>query len=471
MSRESQLVKNTFILSLGSFLPKLVSFITLPIITGCLTKAELGHYDLISTLVSLIIPVATLQIHSGAFRFLIESRKDPVRSGSIISSIAAFCLPVMLLVSALVALIYPGFDWKLRVLLGLYFLLDGLSITMGQILRGLGHNRYYSANAIITAVVSCICIVLTVYNARLGLYGIILSYVISLTVSLCYAFFRAGLGRYLSRTAASREMMKELIAYSWPMIPNNLSNWVLSLSDRFVITGFLGIEANAVYAVANKIPNIIRIGQTILIMAWQESAALAVKDEDAGAYYSKMFGHMLSILVGFTALLIGFAPLLFRIFIRGDYGESYPQLPILFLGILFSCMASFMGGIYVAHKKTKNVGVTTIGAAAINLAVDFLLINRVGIYAGSISTLAAYLALYVIRCVNVRRFQPMEFQVGKQIVYFLIILGMLVLCYLNRPVLNILNAAAGVVVFVVFNLDTLKALYNKAKKMIAGKKE
>ena len=74
MSREGKLAKNTMIIAIGTFLPKLASFITLPILTGCLTKTEYGTYDLINVLVSLLLPAATLQIQAAAFRFLIDSR-------------------------------------------------------------------------------------------------------------------------------------------------------------------------------------------------------------------------------------------------------------------------------------------------------------------------------------------------------------------------------------------------------------
>ena len=47
MSRSSQFAKNTLILSIGNFLPKFVSFVTLPILTAYLTKDEYGTYDFI----------------------------------------------------------------------------------------------------------------------------------------------------------------------------------------------------------------------------------------------------------------------------------------------------------------------------------------------------------------------------------------------------------------------------------------
>ena len=76
MSREGKLAKNTLILSIGTFLPKLASIITLPVLTGCLTQSEMGTYDVILILESLFLPTATLQIQTAAFRFLIDARDD-----------------------------------------------------------------------------------------------------------------------------------------------------------------------------------------------------------------------------------------------------------------------------------------------------------------------------------------------------------------------------------------------------------
>ena len=72
MGREKELVKNTIILSLGNFLPQLTSLITLPILTAFMTKTEFGTYDLINTVVSLLMPIITIRVESAAFRFMIE---------------------------------------------------------------------------------------------------------------------------------------------------------------------------------------------------------------------------------------------------------------------------------------------------------------------------------------------------------------------------------------------------------------
>ena len=76
MSRQNDLLKNTVILGIGYAVPAIVSFLTLPLYTAFLTQTEYGMYDLITILLSLVMPTMTLQIKTSVFRFLIESRES-----------------------------------------------------------------------------------------------------------------------------------------------------------------------------------------------------------------------------------------------------------------------------------------------------------------------------------------------------------------------------------------------------------
>ena len=109
----------------------------------------------------------------------------------------------------------------------------------------------------------------------------------------------------------------------------------MRVSDRLVLSWFMGIEANAIYAVANRLPNIFSIVQSTFSLAWQENASISVEDEDSAQYYGKMFDNIFSLLVGCMALLIAFTPIIFRILIRGDYDEAYNHIPILYLAMMF----------------------------------------------------------------------------------------------------------------------------------------
>ena len=138
MSREKELIKNTIVLSFGKLLPKLTSFITLPILTAYLTKAEYGTYDLISTLLMLLLPIATLQVQAAAFRFLIDCRGNKKESSKIISNIWVATVPVSVIVSFIIQFFFMEYSISFRAVLVLYFFMDTVNSTIGQITRGLG---------------------------------------------------------------------------------------------------------------------------------------------------------------------------------------------------------------------------------------------------------------------------------------------------------------------------------------------
>ena len=466
MSREKDLVRNTAILSIGKFLPKGISIITLPIITAQLTKAEYGTYDLIATLVMLLLPVATLQIQSAAFRFLIECRNDKAASGKIITNIFVVTIPISVFVSFLLVLLWSDLEPMIRLVVGLYLIADILYLTISQVTRGLSFNKVFSESSILLSAVNCIAIVITLKVHNYGLIGAVFSLFIANMIAAIYLTYKIHLFSFFDSKYISKETIKELIQYSWPMVPNNLSNWILKLSDRLIITAFLGIEANAVYAVANKIPNLLSIAQSIFVMAWQENASIVVRDKDAGEYYSKMFDKILTIMFSCTALLVGFTPVIFKLLIRGSYEEAYVQMPILILGMFFYCMSAFQGGIYVAHKRTKSVGITTIAAAVVNLVIDIAFVKSWGITAGSVSTLVAYLLLYVFRMVDSLRFQPMDYHIKKQTCMLFIIVLMLILCFMQNFYFNIINIVLGISLFFLFNKELILKTIHMASHIL-----
>lgn len=468
MNREKALAKNTFIIAIGTFLPKFSSIITLPIITGGLTKAEMGTYDLISTLVSLFLPVATLQIQSAAFRFLIDVREDEKETKRIITNIISFILPTSLIALTILYLCLGNVSLVIRWLICLYFFSDILMLSTQQIVRGLSNNKLYSASSVTISFSNMLLIVLTISVGKQGLVGVLASITIATTIGLILLLVKGHILSRIDLSLLSRKTLLEMLSYSWPMIPNSLSNWVLSFSDRAVLTAFMGLEANAIYSVANKIPALFTTVQGTFVFAWQENASLASKDSDADTYYAEMFDSIFGILVGIMALLIAATPILFWLLIRGDYKEAYYQMPILFMGMLFSSMASFIGGIYVAHKKTRSVGVTTILAAACNLVIDLVFVHKIGIFAASISTLVSYVFLTIYRMVDVQKFQKVKFNIGRFCLLIALLVLMCAICWIDTVALNVLNIILGCIIAVVVNRKIMKSilltLKNKMKK-------
>lgn len=464
MNREKALVKNTIILGIGTFIPQLFNLVTIPILTRYLSADEYGTYDLLLTIVGLLLPIMTLQIQAAGFRYLIDTRDNIEHCRVIVSNILIFIAGVSIITLTVFFLILGNHSISLKILICLYLFLDVLYNCIGQISRGLSDNIGYAIGALVLSGVKTILIIILLALNGKGLKGIVLSFVLAYLVADLVIAIRIKIHKYIKIRVVSLTEIKKLLKYSWPLLPNNLSSWVLNMSDRLVITCFLGTSVNAIYAAANNIPNMVNVARSVLIMAWQENASMAVKDKDAGLYFTQMYRNVFLMITGITAFLIGIMPVLFKILIRGNYAEAYYQIPILFIGSFFGCISSFQAGIYVAHMKTLEVGVSTFVCAVINLGLDLAMISKIGIYAGSISTVVSYFLLFLYRLVDVRKFQKITYCYKEIIGGICILVAMALLSSMNNMWINILNFIIGCMLAIIGNRAIIvKKLEGKLK--------
>ena len=293
---------------------------------------------------------------------------------------------------------------------------------------------------------------------------------ISSVLSLVDINLRAGIFKQIHFSAFRTESVKKLIAYSWPMVPNCLSMWVMTVSDRLVVTAFLGVAANAVYSAANKLPSILTTVQNTFTMAWQENASIASRDLDAVEYYRRMYRTVFDFMAGVMSLLICATPVLFRLLIRGDYDEAYVHMPLLFLSMFFYSLCAFLGGIYVAYKDIKSVGITTMLAAVCNLGIDLAAIRTFGLFAASGSTLISYFLLFLFRLKDVQKLVKLQISIRHTVLVIVILTVEAFLCFMRQPLLDLICLILGVTVFFVLNRQLIVAVWTRSKTWMYERK-
>lgn len=458
MNREEKLARNTLILGIGTFFPKLATFLALPILTELLSKVEYGIFDLCVTLVSLVLPLATVQIHAAAFRFLIDAQKDEDEKETIITCIYIFVLVTSLVCLACVFAVLWKQPLFIRISVCLYYFFYIISNVNKQIARALSRNLDYTIGSIISGLGQIVMVLILVMGLKKGLNGALLALAMAEFFSMGYLFIRSRIAFYINWRKFSVQKIKELLVYSWPMVPNSLAQWVIHTSDRLVITNFLGVAANAVYSVAYKIPSILSLAQTTFNMAWQENASVFANDADVSKYYSSMFKQLFNIISGIMSILVGMTPILFCIFVRGDYAEAYIQMPILFMGMFFLCLSTFWGGIFVAMKQTKPAGMTTAIAALINLTIDLVSVKWIGLYAGSVSSVVAYLVMCLLRAKAVSKLVKIEYDIRHILIIVSILIVQCVICVWQQFYFNVINLLIGFVLCVTLNFELIKKL-------------
>ena len=229
---------------------------------------------------------------------------------------------------------------------------------------------------------------------------------------VCSVFlvFALGLPHYFSLAKSDKKLTRGMLEYSWPLVPNGISWWLINASDRTIVSAILGTAENGIYAVALKFPSIISSFLNIFVMAWTESASVHIDDDDRDEFFSSIAANTVRIFSSLSLLVIAVMPFVFDIIIGSEYRAAYDYIPVAILGVLLNCMVSVYSAIYVAKKMTKQVASTSVISAVINIVVDLVLINFVGLYAAVISTAVAFAAMAIYRHYDLKKYVKIKYR-------------------------------------------------------------
>ena len=444
MRAKKELAKNTIILFVGKIFTQFLSFFMLPLYTNFLPTDAYGTVDLILTYVSLLAPVVTIQQEMAVFRFLIDARDNTKKQADIIITALKSTL-LRLSIFALPCLLTPLFvSWDYLYLT----LLCGVSVALAQlalqIARGLGNNIQFTIASAITGVVNILSNLLLICVWHFGAESILISTAISNLVCLLYLFFALKIFKYFKVGVPNKKTRNEMVKYSWPLVPNGISWWLINASDRTIVSIFLGVAMNGIYAVVNKFPSIVSSFLNVFILSWTESASVHINDKDKDEFFSSVARTTLQIFSGVVVALIAVIPLIFDIVVGQEYREAYNYIPIGIIAVLFSCMVAVYSAIYVAKKMTKKVMNTSLVAAAINIVLDLVLINFVGLYAAVISTAVAYFVMMVYRHYDIKKYVHIKYKMSDVLIAMLGLAVILPIYYSGNFVLYIVGVVFAV---------------------------
>lgn len=408
MNQKKQLMKNTIIIAIGKLSTQIISYLLLPLYTSQLAPSEYGNYDFICTLSIFLCPIITLLMEESMFRYLIDA-DSKVQRKKIITQTIIYTFFGTVLFTIIAALIMGfGTDYTPMYITAIItFVISNILIGLSNALsRGLGKIKLYSVSNFILGISTIILNIVFILSLNAGAEGLLWANTIANAFTAIVILGILKLPKYIGKI--DKPLMKDMIKYSIPLVPNSISWSIINMSDRIILTQMVSSAANGIYAMANKFPNIINVLYGYFYTAWKESAAKIVKEDNKNQYYNSIYHDAKRFLYAVTICLIAVMPFAFPIFINEAYNEAYVYIPIVMIATYYSNLSSFYGGIFSAYKDTKIMGTTTIVAAVINLVIDLLLVNTLKIYAACFSTLIANLIVYFYRKKKLKKYLKLK---------------------------------------------------------------
>ena len=446
-NRGSKFLKDIGVYAIGNIGSKIITFLMVPLYTYFVHEtSDFGYYDLCLQVCLLLIPFVTLQLRDGAFRFLLDCDDDTQRQRIVtfVSRTLATTLALSALVTIVMALVtdihYLGY------VLGLLVAMS-LQEVYSQVFRGLGNNRAFVAVGILSALGIGVFSIIFVAGLGWGIKGIFLANILARILALIFVELKVRLVTRNTRWSIdSRQVGRDIIHYTLPLLPGSLCWWLTGSSDRLFITHYLSLDVNGVYAVAIRFTGIISTLAIIFYQAWQETAILQYNSPDRNRFFSKMFNGYIFLL---AAILVGYVFMLkvnYGWLVADEYSESLNYIYPLGVSAVIFAIAAFFDMGYQCAKDTKRTLPAIVLAAIVNVVLNFALIKPLGVYGVIVTQLVSYLVLVIYRWHDMKRYFILKINRRTVVPVMVIMLSALPFYYSPGPWLDITYMVVALII-------------------------
>ena len=250
--------------------------------------------------------------------------------------------------------------------------------------------------------------------------GTALTYAV-IGIPACIQILRRG------RVFYNRDYWKFCIVLAIPSVFHGLSDLILGQSDMLMVRYFLGDAKAGHYGYAWQFGNMLFIIFTALNRTWCPFFFEEMKQgkQDAMLQKSRNFLELFTILAcGFILL----TPEVFHVYARKDYWSGTMVVPLFVTSYYINFLCTFPVNFEYYHKKTKVVAAVTIGSSLLNVALNFIWIQTIGMVGAAVATVVSHLVQLVLHHMYCRKLGagkypfPMGFWVKYAFGYAVILL-------------------------------------------------
>ncbi len=473
MSEYRNLAKNTVIFAVGQFSVKFIQFFLMPLLTVALTTEAYGSAEALASLVELIIPLFTLGLQDAVFRFCMRKEID---NKTVLSSTLAVVTAGLIVIAggALVAMNWVGLMQSIMFIV--LYICYALTNIFGQYIRGSGYIKTYAAGGIVQALLLAGSAAVFVYWLRLGAFGYLLSMSIAYFAFITMTFFIGKIYKSISFKAIDKAVLRDMLKYALPLIPNAVCWWFIQVVNRYVIIGFAGEAAAGLYVSSSKIATIINIFGTIFLQAWTISTVNSLDDEKKGEFNTRVFKAFSIFIQAATFGLLLLLPFVSMFLLQGEFYQAWRYSSIAIFTAVMSCYGSFFGAFYGANMKTKVVFISTLVGALVNTAACFLLVWLLNIEGALFASLAGYVVLAVIRIVTTQKYSLIKVNWFKEIVVLTLLFADAFMILYSKHVPTVwywCGQAVAICLFIIISFKDIKIFFDsliKFCKRFLGKK-
>lgn len=395
-------VKRIGLIGITNFLIALNTILLIPILTKNFSASDYGLWIQVITTFYLVTSIANLGFPYTLIRF-VSAEKEKAKIQNTFYTMAVFILIFSLFISTIIfifsnviALSLFGGNIEIVKIISFLIFFGTLNSLLIDFFVAIGQMKRYSTLLLFQ---TYLMLSLVSYFAVFG-YGIILV-TMGFLISQITFFVIMSLLVYHEIGFKIPEFndIREYLNFSIPIIPNNVSTWIVESSDRYVIAIILGTTFLAYYSPGYT------IGMAILLFFTPLSIILSsilpkyyengqMEEVMIFINYSLKYFLLLSIPSLFILSLLS-KPLLMILTTHEIALNGYLVTPFVALSAILFGIYGIIMNLIILEKKTKIIGSIWTIAALISL-LNIILVPIFGILAAASVTLLSYFTAFLI---------------------------------------------------------------------------
>lgn len=419
MSKYKKLLNDSVLFGISDFATKFVQFALMPLFTIVLTTSEYGEVELIINIVELLIPVLSLGLIESVFRFSIDSANS---KRSILSNSMVISIMGLLFLSIIFMFFKNQINNIYYVYVSLLYLIKIVSLNFGQFARGAGYLRVYTFASVNRAVSLAISAFILLLVYKLGITGYLASIFISELIYILTLIAYKTLKNDVTILSMDKKLLKKMILYSLPTVPNVTFLWINQLAGRYIIATFLGLEQAGLYVAASKVPALINIISSIFLQTWTIAAAKNVNSEDKSTFNSTVYVYYSMIVQLAVSGLLLVLPFISLLLLQNDFFNGAHYSALLIYSALFNCYSAYFGAFFGAAMNNRMLMVSSIVGGAVNIILSFALIGSLGIIGILVSTVISSFIILFLRYYYTRGISLVKIKWSHEIIVWSILL-------------------------------------------------
>ena len=385
-------VKAATAYTICSFLQQGVSFITLPLFTRLMTKAEYGQVTVYLSWQGIIQILLTLNLAYGSFSTAMMKFEDD-RKGYI-ASVEGICMALSVFFLAIYLPFHSLWNELFKLPTGIMCLMLVEMLSMTAILLWSGKLRFeykFVSVVIVTLLIAFVSPVIQYFmvinSEEKGYARIIGASVMNILVGGFVFILNIIRGR---KKLFHKPYWRYALVFNVPLLAYYLSQVVFNQSDRIMISHMQGEDKAAVYGVAYSFAMLLTFVLNAInnsYVPWFYEKLKEGREEDDRPVSLGIAALMAVLVSG----VIWFAPEIILIMAGSKYMEAVYVVPPVSISLILLLYSQFFINVEFYYEERKSLVWASIGAAVLNLATNWIFIRMFGYVAAAYTTLASYL--------------------------------------------------------------------------------